>query len=120
LVPLAIVCTGDDLDIIVYCGGKCGSSTLHSTFKSNGYKSYQIHDNNYFKFLCNTFKKDNNKTIFDVIDFNVKQSKNIYINTCFGQKHVNNNKPKLLAYYNVFCYLDQKCVSKIYQIMINK
>ena len=69
----------NDLDIIVYCGGKCGSSTLHTTFKNNGYKSYKIHDNNYFKFLCNTFKKDTNKTIFDVIDFNVKQRKNIYI-----------------------------------------
>ena len=69
----------NNLDIFVYCGGKCGSSTLHTTFKNNGYKSYQIHDNNYFKFLCNTFKKDINKTIFDVIDFNVKDSKNIYI-----------------------------------------
>jgi hypothetical protein len=69
----------NDLDIIVYCGGKCGSSTLHTTFKKNGFKSYKIHDNNYFKYLCNVFKKDNNKTIYDVIDFNVKQNKHIYI-----------------------------------------
>ena len=67
------------LDIIVYCGGKCGSSTLHTTFKKNGLNSYKIHDNNYFKYLCNLFKKDTTKTIFDVIDFNVKQNKIIYI-----------------------------------------
>jgi hypothetical protein len=69
----------NNLDIIVYCGGKCGSSTLHNTFKKNGFKSYKIHTNNYFKYLCNTFKKDTDKSIFDVIDFNIKQEKNIYI-----------------------------------------
>lgn len=69
----------NDLDIIVYCGGKCGSSTLHYTFKHNGYKTFKVHDNDYFKFLCRNFNKDTDKTIFDVIDFNTKQSKNIYI-----------------------------------------
>jgi len=69
----------NDLDIIVYCGGKCGSSTLHNTFKKNSFKSYKIHDNGYFKYLCSTFKKDIGKTIFDVIDFNVKQGKTTYI-----------------------------------------
>jgi hypothetical protein len=69
----------NDLDILVYCGGKCGSSTLHTTFKNNGYKSYKIHNNCYFKELCDIFKKDTDKTIFDVIDFNIKQRKNIYI-----------------------------------------
>jgi hypothetical protein len=69
----------NDLDIIVYCGGKCGSSTLHNTFKKNGYKSFKIHNNNYFQYLCNNFKKDINKTIYDVIDFNVNQCKPIYI-----------------------------------------
>lgn len=72
----------DDLDIFVYCSGKCGSSTLHNTFKNNGFKSYKIHDNNYFKFLCNTFNKDKEKTIFDVIDFN-KINKKIYIIDCY-------------------------------------
>ena len=65
----------NNLDIIVYCGGKCGSSTLHTTFKKNGYTSYKIHDNSYFKYLCDRFKKDTDKTIFDVIDFNTKHDK---------------------------------------------
>jgi hypothetical protein len=70
----------NDLDIFVYCGGKCGSSTLHATFKKNDFKSYKIHNNIYFQYLCNIFKKDTNKTIFDVIDFNIKQNdKKIYI-----------------------------------------
>ncbi len=70
----------NDLDIFVYCGGKCGSSTLHTTFKNNGFKSYKVHDNSYFKYLCDRFKKDTDKTIFDVIDFNIKQNdKTIYI-----------------------------------------
>ena len=69
----------NDLDIIVYCGGKCGSSTLHTTLKKNGYKSYKIHDNSYFQYVCNIFKRDTNRTIYDVIDFNVQQGKPIYI-----------------------------------------
>ena len=69
----------NDLDVLVYCGGKCGSSTLHTTFKNNGYKSYKIHDNSYFKYLCDRFKKDTDKTIFDVIDFSIQQGKPIYI-----------------------------------------
>ena len=69
----------NDLDVLIYCGGKCGSSTLHTTFKNNGYKSYKIHDNSYFKYLCDRFKKDTDKTIFDVIDFNTKHDKSIYI-----------------------------------------
>ena len=69
----------NNLDILVYCGGKCGSSTLHSTFKNNGYVSYKVHDSAYFNYLCNTFKKDTDKTIFDVIDFNIQNDKPIYI-----------------------------------------
>ena len=41
----------NNLDVLIYCGGKCGSSTLHTTFKNNGYNSYKIHDNSYFKYL---------------------------------------------------------------------
>ena len=69
----------NNLDILVYCGGKCGSSTLHSTFKNNGYVSYKVHDSAYFNYLCNTFKKDTDKTIFDVIDFNIQNDTPIYI-----------------------------------------
>jgi mannosyltransferase OCH1-like enzyme len=67
------------LDVLVYCGGKCGSSTLHTTFKKNCLTSYKIHDNSYFQYVCNIFKKDTTKTIYDVIDFNAKQGKNFYI-----------------------------------------
>jgi hypothetical protein len=33
----------NNADIIVYCGGKCGSSTLEATFKKNGYKTIRAH-----------------------------------------------------------------------------
>ena len=69
----------NNLDVIVYCGGKCGSSTLNNTFLKNGLNSFKTHDNNYFKYLCNKFNKDKNKSIFDVINFNKKQKKTLYI-----------------------------------------
>lgn len=39
----------DDIDIFVYCGGKCGSSTLEVTFKNNGYKCLRTHNTFDFK-----------------------------------------------------------------------
>ena len=33
-----------DINILVHCGGKCGSSTLYNTFINNGYKSIKIHN----------------------------------------------------------------------------
>ena len=65
----------NQIDIFVYCGGKCGSSTLHTTFKHNGFKSYHTHTNYYFQHVL---KPNFSKTIFDVIDFNAK-TKPIYI-----------------------------------------
>jgi len=69
----------NNLDVIVYCGGKCGSSTLFHTFLKNGFKSYSTHNNKYFEHVCNKTNKDINKTFFDVIDFNLQQNKKIYI-----------------------------------------
>lgn len=36
------------LDTFIYCGGKCGSTTLRDTFNSNGYKAIQIHSEEYY------------------------------------------------------------------------
>ena len=68
----------NDLDIIVYCGGKCGSSTLNNTFLNNNFKSYTTHDKNYFEYVCKETNQDIGKTIYDVIDFNSKNKK-LYI-----------------------------------------
>jgi hypothetical protein len=69
----------NELDVIVYCGGKCGTSTLLNTFLNNGLKSYSVHNNKYFEYVCNITKQDVDKTIYDVIDFNLKQNKKLYI-----------------------------------------
>ena len=68
----------NNLDVIVFCGGKCGSSTLHKTFLNNNFITTKTHCNYNFMCLCNQFNKDKNKTIFDVIDYN-KKRKNLYI-----------------------------------------
>jgi hypothetical protein len=67
------------LDVLVYCGGKCGTSTLLNTCLNNDLKCYSVHNNKYFEYVCNRTNKDVNKTIYDVIDFNVKQNKKLYI-----------------------------------------
>ena len=64
----------NNYDVFVYCGGKCGSSPLHTTFINNGYKSLHIHDNNYYRKIY----KENNNTIFDLIDNSCKDKK-VYI-----------------------------------------
>jgi hypothetical protein len=49
--------------VFVYCGGKCGSSTLQKTFVQNKYSSIQIHGNDFYQKVYNT-----PSTIFDVIN----------------------------------------------------
>ena len=46
--------------IFVLCGGKSGSSTLHSTFINNGFKSLKIHSKlDYIEqFNCDKFEKN--------------------------------------------------------------
>ncbi len=60
-------------DVFVYCGGKCGGSTLNNTFNMNGMRSFHVHGNGYIR---NQLKLDMN--VFDVIDFSRKQKK-VYI-----------------------------------------
>ena len=62
-----------DYDVFVYCGGKCGSSTLNTTFINNGYESIHLHNNEYYK---TAYKKED--SIFDVIDNSCKNKK-VYI-----------------------------------------
>lgn len=70
----------DNINVFVYCSGKSGSSTLHSTFINNGYKSIHIHGN--LEYQLNPLNKNlvsKHKTIFDLILYNMKQDKTIYI-----------------------------------------
>ena len=60
-------------DVFVYCGGKCGGSTLNNTFNMNGMKSFHVHGNGYIR---NQLKLDMN--VFDIIDFS-RKNKKVYI-----------------------------------------
>jgi len=57
-----------DFDVIIYCGGKCGSSTLVNTLTFYNYKCIQVHDNetlnNVYTNLCDTL---NIKSVKDLI-----------------------------------------------------
>jgi len=70
----------DNIDVFVYCSGKSGSSTLHSTFINNGYKSIHIHgDLEYRLNPLNNELVSKHKKIFDLILYNMNQNKIIYI-----------------------------------------
>ena len=66
-------------NVLVYCGGKCGSRTLFNTLNLNEYKCIQIHNNNYFVnvlkksvFFCKKISEFNNS--FDLIDYSCKNN----------------------------------------------
>tara|TARA_R110000868_G_scaffold16405_1_gene73705 strand:+ start:202 stop:786 length:585 start_codon:yes stop_codon:yes gene_type:complete len=59
--------------IFIYCGGKCGGSTLRETLK-NLDEVCHIHNNEYYK----TLHDDRNINIFDMIDFYSKNN-SVYI-----------------------------------------
>jgi hypothetical protein len=59
-------------NVFIYCGGKCGSSTLCTTFNQY-FKTIQLHTNKYYKI---NLKK--NKNVFDTIDLSCTQYENVY------------------------------------------
>ena len=61
-------------DIFVYCGGKCGSLTLHNTFLNNNYRTIHLHSNSYYKEVLN-----NKEDIYKIIDLSSKHKEKIYI-----------------------------------------
>jgi hypothetical protein len=57
----------DKIDHFVYCGGKCGSSTLNSTLVKNHFKTIKIHSNEDFLSISN-------KSIFEIIKKNKQKN----------------------------------------------
>jgi hypothetical protein len=63
----------ESYDIIIYCGGKCGSCTLYNTFLKNGYKCFYTHTNMYWMQCLK-----NDIPVWDIIDHSCKNKK-VYI-----------------------------------------
>ena len=63
--------------VYIYCNGKCGSSSLTSTFLKNGYNTLHLHGLNCYKSYCPQSKI--NPNIFDVIENSMKNNENVYI-----------------------------------------
>ena len=62
-----------NIDVFVYCCGKSGSSTLHTTMAKNGFSSLHCHGNHYFQTIIH---KKTDITVFDVINHN-RRNKNV-------------------------------------------
>jgi hypothetical protein len=60
------------IDKFVYCGGKCGSSTLYETIRKNNFKTMKLHTNLEYK-LNNC-----NNSIYDIINQNRQSNQTIY------------------------------------------
>jgi hypothetical protein len=67
----------DDYSVFIYCGGKCGSTTLLHTFKNNGYKAIHLHGRQHFPTVCKDIVADTGINNFD--DFLSHQKGKIYI-----------------------------------------
>ena len=60
-------------NVFVYCGGKCGSSTLQNTFSKNNYQSIHLHG--YMKYTVNNITYD----IYDLINVSSRKYETIYL-----------------------------------------
>ena len=77
----------NNLDVVILCGGKCGSTTLEETIKSH-YKIVRAHDNFNIRYILDTYKLtvkdtdlmpgDENLKLFDIIS-RVKDKKMIVV-----------------------------------------
>ena len=65
-------------NVFVYCGGKCGSTTLYSTFTNNGIDTIKIHNNQYYKDITNP-----TNNVFDLIELSCKKYETVYIIDCY-------------------------------------
>ena len=66
----------EDFDIIIFCGGKCGGTTLANTFEKNGYKTLHMHDINCPGMFNPKIKLQN--LVYDIIDYSSKNHK-VYV-----------------------------------------
>jgi hypothetical protein len=67
-----------NIKVFIYCGGKCGSMTLVTTFNQY-YKSLHVHLNVEFYVTS----KQTKFSIFDVIEYNTQTQDQIYIIDCY-------------------------------------
>jgi hypothetical protein len=66
----------DNYDIIIFCGGKCGGTTLANTFQKNGYKTLHMHGENSPGMFNPKIKL--NKSVYEIIDYSASQHK-VYV-----------------------------------------
>jgi hypothetical protein len=69
----------NNYDVFVYCGGKCGSSTLENTFKQNKFRCFRTHG-------LGDYKKNYGHTnigIFELIDNSCENVDTVYIIDCY-------------------------------------
>jgi len=64
----------DNIQVFVYCSRKCGSMSLTKTLNQY-FNAFHVHNQKDFE----DFYGEHKYTIFDVIDYNAKINKNIYI-----------------------------------------
>jgi hypothetical protein len=68
--------TVKNVDVLVLCGGKCGSSTLAKTFVKNGYKCIKIHNEEDY------FLQFKSRKLYETIELSSKNKK-LYIIDCY-------------------------------------
>lgn len=66
----------DKIDHFIYCGGKCGSSTLYLTMFKNYFRCIKLHSNE--EYMLN-----DKKSIYDIIQHNKKTNKKLYFIDCY-------------------------------------
>jgi len=61
--------------VFVFCGGKCGTSTLFQTFKNNGYDTLVTHGLEYYN---NHLRSENSRSITEILEDTSNEYKNVY------------------------------------------
>ena len=100
----------DNFDVILCCGGKCGSSTLLTTFENNGYNTCKTHGtfNNEKTDKIIEIQKKNKVYVFDSYRLPIErhissffQNINTYVLKPFDKINI-----KMLIYCYNKCYID--------------
>jgi hypothetical protein len=67
----------NEFDVFIFCGGKCGGTTLANTLHNNNFKTTHLHDTKVKGMFQSTIDL-NNDTLYNIIEHNSKEKK-IYL-----------------------------------------
>lgn len=104
----------DLFEIFIFCGGKCGGSSLSKTFINSHYNTTHLHSLTCKGFTHSNIDVTNKLNTLNIIDYSIKKYKNIY----FIDSYRNPIERKMSSFFqNIGLYYSSLDISNVDQMI---